>query len=302
MATERNFYERLLDGISDGVYFMDRDRIIRYWNHGAERITGFREDEVIGTACRDNVLMHVDDEGTSLCLAEFCPALATIQDGQEREAEVYLHHKEGYRLPVLARISPIRDDSGNITGAVEMFTDNRRMHEMTHRIKELERLALIDPLTRIGNRRYGEIHLENGFSHLNRYGWPFGVLFMDVDHFKRVNDSHGHETGDKVLQMIAGTLLHNLRVSDVASRWGGEEFLTVVPHVGRNEIGIIGKKILSLIEQSSLDTPDGPLRVTVSIGAALARQDESLESLVDRADHLMYQSKRKGRNTVTAED
>ncbi len=302
MTTERNFYERLLDGISDGVYFMDRDRIIRYWNHAAERITGFKKDEVIGKACRDNVLMHVDDAGTSLCLAELCPALASIMDGQEREAEVYLHHKEGYRLPVIARISPIRDDSGNITGAVEVFSDNRRIHEMTHRIKELERLALIDPLTRIGNRRYGEIHLENGFSHLNRYGWPFGVLFMDVDHFKRVNDSHGHETGDKVLQMVAGTLLHNLRTSDVASRWGGEEFLTVVPHVGRNEIGIIGKKILSLIEQSSLDTPDGPLRVTVSIGAALARQDESLESLVDRADHLMYQSKRKGRNTVTAED
>ncbi|MGO9568737.1 MAG: GGDEF domain-containing protein [Desulfomonilaceae bacterium] len=114
--------------------------------------------------------------------------------------------------------------------------------------------------------------------------------------------SHGHETGDKVLQMVAGTLLHNLRASDVASRWGGEEFLTVVPHVGREQIGIIGKKILSLIEQSSLDTPDGPLRVTVSIGAALARQDESLESLVDRADHLMYHSKSKGRNTVTAED
>ena len=302
MTTERNFYERLLDGISDGVYFMDRDRIIRYWNHAAERITGFKKDEVIGKACRDNVLMHVDDAGTSLCLAELCPALASIMDGQEREAEVYLHHKEGYRLPVIARISPIRDDSGNITGAVEVFSDNRRIHEMTHRIKELERLALIDPLTRIGNRRYGEIHLENGFNHLNRYGWPFGVLFMDVDHFKRVNDSHGHETGDKVLQMVAGTLLHNLRTSDVASRWGGEEFLTVVPHVGRNEIGIIGKKILSLIEQSSLDTPDGPLRVTVSIGAALARQDESLESLVDRADHLMYQSKRKGRNTVTAED
>jgi diguanylate cyclase (GGDEF)-like protein len=125
---------------------------------------------------------------------------------------------------------------------------------------------------------------------------------MDVDHFKRVNDSYGHETGDKVLQMIAGTLLHNLRVSDVASRWGGEEFLTVVPHVERDEIGIIGKKVLSLIEHSSLDTPNGPLRVTVSIGAALARQDESLESLLSRADHLMYRSKRRGRNTMTAED
>jgi PAS domain S-box-containing protein len=117
MAANRDFYGRLLDGISDGVYFMDRDRIIRYWNRGAERITGFNKEEVIGTACRDNVLMHVDDAGTSLCLAELCPALGTIMDGQEREAEVYLHHKEGYRLPVIARISPIRDDSGNITGA-----------------------------------------------------------------------------------------------------------------------------------------------------------------------------------------
>jgi PAS domain S-box-containing protein len=117
MAADRHFYERLLDGISDGGYFMDRDRIIRYWNHGAERITGFNKDEVIGTACRDNVLMHEDDAGTTLRLAEFCPALATIMDGQERQAEVYLHHKDGYRLPVLARISPIRDESCNITGA-----------------------------------------------------------------------------------------------------------------------------------------------------------------------------------------
>ena len=102
--------------------------------------------------------------------------------------------------------------------------------------------------------------------------------------------------------MVGATLLHNLRPSDVASRWGGEEFLAVVPQVGREQIGIIGKKILSLIDHSSLDTPEGPLRVTVSIGAALARSDESLESLVNRADHLMYESKRKGRNAVTAED
>jgi PAS domain S-box-containing protein len=81
MVEERNFYEEILDGISDGVYFMDRDRIIRYWNHGAERITGFSRNEVIGKACRDNVLMHVDDAGANLCLAESCPALATIVDG-----------------------------------------------------------------------------------------------------------------------------------------------------------------------------------------------------------------------------
>ena len=90
--------------------------------------------------------MHVDDAEQLFALRKHCPALATITDGEEREAEVYLHHKHGYRLPVLARISPIRDDAGNITGAVEVFSDNRRMQEMKHRIKELERLALIVPV------------------------------------------------------------------------------------------------------------------------------------------------------------
>ena len=302
MAAERTFYERLLDGISDGVYFMDRDRIIRYWNRGAERITGFNRDEVLGKACRDNVLVHVDEKGRNLCLGEFCPAYCTIMDGRERQVEVYLHHKKGFRLPVTVRILPIRDDSGEITGAVEAFSDNRRMRELADRIQELERLALIDPLTKIGNRRYGETRLQNGFDQLHRYGWTFGILFMDIDHFKKVNDSHGHGTGDNVLQIVAGTLLHNLRPSDSASRWGGEEFLVVLPHVDRNEIGIVGKKLRALIEKSSVETDSGGLSVTVSIGAALARQSDSMISLVERADQLMYQSKRRGRNTITIED
>jgi hypothetical protein len=95
-----------------------------YWaEQGLVVLSEFRDGNVSANFDRDNVLMHVDDTGKSLCLAEFCPALATITDGQEREAEVYLHHKEGYRLPVLARISPIGDGSGNITGAVEVFRD-----------------------------------------------------------------------------------------------------------------------------------------------------------------------------------
>jgi diguanylate cyclase (GGDEF)-like protein/PAS domain S-box-containing protein len=302
MVIERDLYRTVLDGLFDGVYFMDRNRIILYWNTGAERITGFNKHEVIGKACRDNLLKHVDEEGRNLCFTEYCPAFNTIMDGEVREAQVYLHHKEGYRVPVLVRISPIRDESGKITGAVEIFSDNRRMEEMAARIDELEKLALLDPLTRIGNRRFAEIHLESSLSSMDRYGLPFCVFFLDIDHFKRVNDTYGHEAGDRVLRMVASTLLHSLRASDVASRWGGEEFLTVVPHVGRHEIGIIGKKILSLVEQSFLDTPEGPLSVTVSVGAALARQNDSVASLVDRADHLMYQSKRKGRNTVTAED
>ncbi len=302
MVIESDFFRRVLDGLLDGVYFMDRDRIVRYWNRGAERITGFDKNEVIGRACRDNVLKHVDEAGQSLCLAEYCPAFNTIQDGEEREAQMYLHHKDGYRVPVLVRVYPIRDQSGGITGAVEIFSDNRRMEEMAARIEELEKLALLDPLTRISNRRFAEIQLESSLSRMARYGLSFSVFFLDIDHFKRVNDTYGHQIGDKVLQMVAGALLHNLRASDVASRWGGEEFLAIVLNLERQEVGLLGRKLLSLVEQSFLDTQTGPLSVTVSMGAAFARKNDSSESLVARADHLMYESKRKGRNTVTTED
>ncbi len=299
MEITKDLYKVILDGLSDGVYFMDRDRVIRYWNQGAERITGFSAEAAIGTACRDNLLMHIDEQGRTLCESDLCPALKTILDGHERETEVFLHHKDGHRLPVMTRILPIRNRRGKITGAAEFFTDNQQMHAMKEKIQELERLALIDPLTQIGNRRYAEIHLERNFSQMDRYGWPFGVLFMDVDHFKKVNDLYGHDAGDRVLQTIAKTLSYNLRSSDVPSRWGGEEFIIVAPTVDILDLDGIGHKILSLIQHSSMETPSGVLEVTVSIGGTLARPEDTPATLVSRSDNLMYQSKKEGRNRIT---
>ncbi len=299
MEITKDFYKALLDGLNDGVYFMDRDRVIRYWNHGAERITGYRAGTAIGTACRDNLLMHIDEQGRTLCESDLCPAHKTILDGQERETEVFLHHKDGHRLPVSTRISPIRNSRGEIIGAAEFFTDNQQMHAMKEKIQELERLALIDPLTQIGNRRYAEIHLERNFSQMDRYGWPFGVLFMDLDHFKKVNDSYGHDVGDRVLQTIAKTLSHNMRSSDFAGRWGGEEFIMVTSQSELSDLNQIGRKMLSLIRHSSVEMSSGVLQVTVSIGGTLARVGDNPDTLISRSDNLMYQSKKEGRNRIT---
>ena len=294
-----DFYKKLLDEFHDGVYFVDRERRIVYWNKGAERITGFTAGEVEGKKCSDNILLHVDGEGNSLCNGH-CPLQFTIADGVSRHAEVYLHHKKGFRVPVSVRVSPIRDAGGMVIGAVEVFTDETPQVVLLERLTQFERLAYIDPLTEVANRRYTEIVLASRHEEMKRYGWLFGILFVDIDHFKLVNDRYGHARGDDVLRMVAKTLVHSVRSFDVVGRWGGEEFIAVITNVDLGETRTFAERIRTLVEHSSLPG-DPPVCVTVSVGATIAKESDSVEALVARADGLMYRSKQDGRNRVTVD-
>jgi diguanylate cyclase (GGDEF)-like protein/PAS domain S-box-containing protein len=293
------FYRELLDNLYDGVYFVDRDRRITYWNKGAERITGYRAEEVLGRRCADNVLMHIDEGGDPLCLG-CCPLAETMEDGEPRSREVYLMHKDGHRIPISVRVSSIRDKEGSIAGGVEVFTDNSPKVAVLERVKEFERLAYIDPLTGLANRRYAEISLQARFEELRRYGWPFGAAFVDIDHFKAVNDRFGHGVGDEVLKMVALTLVNSVRSFDVVGRWGGEEFIIVIANVDGAELQASAYRFRALVEQSSLPA-EIPLRVTVSVGATIARPEDTIETLLKRVDDLMYRSKAAGRNCVTVD-
>ena len=191
MNGEEDFYKNLLDNLYDGVYFLDAERRITYWNKGAERLTGYGADEVIDCYCRDDILMHVDEMGNKLCETDLCPAVKTLRDGRLREEELFLHHKRGHRVPVSIRVAPIPGPGGLVVGAVEVFSDNTSTVQTRQVIQELQKIALLDPLTQVGNRRYAELNLRARLAELERYGWPFGILFIDLDHFKEVNDRHG---------------------------------------------------------------------------------------------------------------
>ena len=294
-APENQFYKRLMDNLYDGVYFVDDERRITYWNNGAERITGYRSTKVIGRLCNSNILNHVTESGQHLC-EEGCPLLATIQDGTPREAEVYLHHAEGHRVPVLIRTAPIENEEGRIIGAVEVFSNNQILFKMRRKVDQLEQNILLDALTGIGNRAQSEIKIKSALGEYKQHGVSFGLLFLDVDRFKNFNDTYGHAVGDKVLQSVANTLRHNLRTSDTCGRWGGEEFIVILLDVNAQSLEQVAGKLRILISQSNLGDE---LTVTASFGATLARADDTFESIVQRADALMYQSKLAGRNRVT---
>src|ERR1039458_4181770 len=224
------FHEKLLDGIFDGVYFVDVERKITYWNRGAERLTGYSASEALGRHCYDNFLVHVDETGRALCI-NGCPLASTIGDGQAREAEIFLRHKRGHRVPVYVRIAPITNQSGQIVGAVEIFSEVAPKKEVERRLHELERMAFLDSLTSLPNRRYTELKVKQALEEFQQFGKSFGLLMLDIDHFKQVNDLHGHDAGDAALKVVSATLLKSMREHDLVGRWGGEEFLVVLSNV-----------------------------------------------------------------------
>ena len=295
----RRDIQRMLDALKEGAYFVDRERRITYWNKAAERLTGFRSHEVIGHRCSEDILVHVDCEGKNLCKAG-CPLLATMEDTLTREAEVFFHHRRGHRVPVSVRTTPLEDDEGNVVGGIELFAEISPEENLRERMAELERRSLLDLLTGVPNRRYLDSELAALFALWQKSGVPFGVLFFDIDHFKRFNDNHGHDIGDRVLETTAKTLVSAVRSFDVVGRWGGEEFVGLFPNAERETLASIGERLRSAVEATWIEADGQQLSVTVSIGgASAAKEDLSAAAVVKRADTMMYRSKQEGRNRVT---
>lgn len=299
-AVGEDFYRSLLDNLSDGVYLVNRQRRIVYWNRGAERMTGYSAAEVVGRECAAGVLCHVDEDGHLLCPADTCPAEEVMRRVEVLERRVFLQHRDGHRVPVKTRIAPLRDGAGEVTGAVEIFSDDSAALAAAEHIRRLEEASLLDPLTGVGNRRFAGLELANQLAKLQRYGWQFGVIFLDVDHFKKINDTYGHATGDAVLSMVARTLAGAVRSFDVVCRWGGEEFLVVLSNLSAGDLLKRAEQLRRLVEQSALVRP-AVVAVTISLGATMARPDDTPESLVARADALMYAAKANGRNRVASD-
>ncbi|MEK7750071.1 MAG: GGDEF domain-containing protein [Planctomycetota bacterium] len=160
-------------------------------------------------------------------------------------------------------------------------------------------MALLDPLTELANRRYTELNIQTKLDEMRRYGRPFGILFVDIDHFKNINDFYGHDIGDKVLTMVANTFMKNVRASDIVGRWGGEEFIAIIPNINEAQLYFTANKLRVLVEQSGFSLNSGIVQVTVSIGATLALLKDTAETLLERADKLLYYSKANGRNRVS---
>lgn len=288
----------LLDNLFDGVYYVDKNRVITFWNKAAERLTGYSQIEVLGSACSDNILIHIDSDGHELC-KDGCPLHITICDGQMREALVYLHHKEGHRVPVHIRISPLLDINNEVIGGIEVFSDGSQSLRTIQELENLKKVAFLDPLLQIGNRRYAEMIFQTRLYELNSFNVPCGVILLDVDYFKNINDTLGHSTGDNVLRMVSRSIQSALRQMDTIIRWGGDEILIFLPNVTYEGMQIVTERIRVFVENSFITIENLKITTTISIGASFLKKQDTLDSTIKHADTLLFKSKQNGRNKIT---
>jgi len=290
--------EEIVENIIEGAYFVDKERTISTWNHGAEEITGFSSNEVVNRKCYDNILNHVDENGVALCF-QGCPLQASMGDGIKRETNIYIQHKDGHRVPILVRAIPLFNEKNEVIGAIEFFNEYKNDNLLMSKIERYRKESSEDQLTKIPNRRYLETIIESKIRDFYTLNTPFGICFLDIDNFKKVNDTYGHDIGDEILKIVTKTVQSNLRNNDYIGRWGGEEFIVIFSNVDKYGISKVSEKVRHLIEKSKYRSSVLEVQVSVSIGATISLATDTVESIVKRADELMYKSKLDGKNKVT---
>ncbi len=301
MAAEQGIdgaFGRILDAMSDGVYVLGPDHTIVYWSAGAERITGYAPGEVVGRRCDEDILMHTDLTGARLCTGG-CPLKDCLDKGLEQSIrEVFLKRKSGERLAVYVKTTAFEVEGRRY--GVEVFGELESVagKELAGRIQELSDSAVSDPLTGLFNRRYLDAALAQQFAMFRRLGRRYGLIQMDIDTLKEINDRLGHAAGDEAIRFVAGILSAHAREMDVAARFGGDEFVVICALATEDDLAAYGRRLVRLVHDSSFaPAVDGGLRLTVSAGGALVAADDADErAALGRADDAMYDAKRRGRD------
>lgn len=275
-----------LDATQDAVMIANAQGEIEFVNHGFELITGYSRVEALG----QNPAMLKSGEHTE---AFYGRLWAAIQSGQTFRAVFINRHKQGHLIHCEETVSPIRDAGGAVTHFVSVIRDQTAR---AHTEQTLREQATRDPLTDLLNRRAGEWQLERAFLAAREGQKPFCLIMADVDHFKAINDTWGHPAGDQVLQRVAAVLRTGVRATDSVVRWGGEEFLLVLPYCEQAAALLQAERLrerVAAAEQGEVG------RVTVSMGVAELQRGETLANLMERVDQALYQAKHAGRNQVS---
>lgn len=184
----------------------------------------------------------------------------------------------------------------------ELAKAQEDLAEQRKQIEALRTAVRIDALTRVGNRAAFDERLQEAIDRLRRYQQTFSLAMIDIDHFKKINDTYGHQAGDRILKGLATKIKASLRASDVVCRYGGEEFGAILLKADLTTARQVAEKLRDSVGSSNFTLDHTTIRITISIGVAEARPEETAESLIQRADRALYKAKERGRDRVEVDE
>jgi PAS domain S-box-containing protein/diguanylate cyclase (GGDEF)-like protein len=288
MIEDNEFYWKLLDTMKDGVCFANKKRKLTYWNKAAEELTGYRSGEVLGRGCCENILIHIDLEGDILCENK-CPMRRAMDIEKTVECKLFLHHKDGHRVPVTVRVNPVKNKKGEVIGAVQIFSDRSAKELFMDRMQKLEHSGYVDPLTKIPNQKYIELHLKTRFWVMSQAGLPFGILYMKIDQMEEIKKNYGPKTVEHVLKNTAQTFINNMTPLDLIGRWEEEAFMGVFRNVDKDELDKIAHMYRVLVEKTSFFVDQQPLTITISTAPVLAEPTYNEKTIVEKAKKVLLE-------------
>ncbi len=288
--TERKLRQaaKVFQSTTEGVIITDAKSSIVAVNEAFTKITGYEEQEAIGqTPSLLKSFRH--DEAFYRALWD------SLEEEGYWQGEIWNRRKNGEVYPQWLTINAIHNDDGEVDNYVAVFSDISTIKQSEER---LQHLAHHDALTNLPNRLLLKDRLEHAIDHAHRNGHNVAVLFLDLDHFKSINDSLGHPVGDRVLQDVAERLVSCVRQDDTVARLGGDEFVVLLEQVGGvNHASTVAQKILNLFADPVM-VDEHEISISSSIGVSLYPRDgDDVDSLLKHADAAMYRAKEKGRNT-----
>jgi len=301
-----NLLDFIVDRTHAGIFVVDRDMQVVLWNQFMEMHSGRKAEELLGKNLFDEFPELPRKWLTRKVKNVFILKNFSFTSWEQRPYLFRFPHNR----PVTGGVDCMRQDCTlmpvkNTAGEVEYVcftlfdvTDTSIYQQQLQALtRELREVSNRDGLTRLYNRRYIEETLCREFKRARRHAQPLTVVLSDIDHFKQVNDFHGHLAGDEVLRVVSHRLLDSLRDTDILGRYGGEEFLIVLPNTGIEGGKVLGERLRQAIESEPVNIDDTRLEVHISLGITELREDSfDYEQLIGEADQALYRAKEAGRN------
>jgi diguanylate cyclase (GGDEF)-like protein/PAS domain S-box-containing protein len=298
MKNEEKF-KTIFNGTIDGIMVVDKDRNIIDWNRGAEDITGYAKKEALGQKCF-NIFSGNDKTCSQANACKNCQMLKAFKLSKAFETsgiDVYLCDKRGKKVYIRLIVMPIFNPYDEVIGGIELFSD---ITPQTLKAEQLEYQANYDTLTGLRNRRAFNRMLPIECERAKRYKRKLTSLFIDIDDFKKYNDDHGHKEGDKLLNILGKLLLENIRMPDYAYRYGGEEFVILLPETKIKTAIELAERIRKLFANMKFKPEDNRHKVhkTISIGISEYNPNLPPFEFISQSDEAMYIAKKNGKNQV----